>query len=147
MALLFENEEAGRKIFERWRERFGDEDKSEEIYLSVVRRLPNQNKHHYCFLITSGLPETGSAKPNQMFAMASRYMVMEPDSSDNLEQFLTSYQRFGAYFLLPAFEVTTELRGTMRRSQRANNALTPYRSRSIRQWPGSNATRTRSTAS
>jgi hypothetical protein len=49
------------------------------------------------------LPETGSAKPNQMFAMASRYMVMEPASSENLEQFLTSYQRFGAYFLLPAF--------------------------------------------
>ncbi len=103
VAFLFENEEAGRKIFERWRERFGNEDENEEIYLSVVRRLPNHSEHHYCFLITSKLPESGSVESSQILAFASRYMVMEPASGANLEQFLASYRRFGAFYLLPAF--------------------------------------------
>ncbi len=34
--------------------------------------------------------------------MASRSMVMEPDSDVNLETFLASYRRFGAFYLLPA---------------------------------------------
>lgn len=35
VAFLFENEEGGRKIFERWRERFGAQDEKEEISLSI----------------------------------------------------------------------------------------------------------------
>lgn len=103
MAFLFENEEGGRKIFERWRERFGTEDENEEISLSIIRRLPEQNEHHYCVLITSKLPETDDFKSNQVVTMASRSMVMEPDNDVNLERFLESYGKSGAYFILPAF--------------------------------------------
>ena len=103
VAFLFENEEGGRKIFERWRERFGTQDEHEEISLSIIRQLPKQNKHHYCVLITSKLPETDSYKPNKMVIMASRSLVMEPDSDINLERFLESYRHFGAYQILPAF--------------------------------------------
>lgn len=102
VAFLFENEEGGRKIFERWRERFGTQDEHEEIYLSIIRQLPKQNKHHYCVLITSKLPETDSFEPNKVIAMASRSLVMEPDSDINLERFLESYRRFGAFYILPA---------------------------------------------
>ena len=102
VAFLFENEEGGRKIFERWRERFGTQDEHEEIYLSIIRQLPKQDKHHYCVLITSKLPETDSFKPNKVVTMASRSLVMEPDSDINLERFLESYRRLGAFYILPA---------------------------------------------
>ena len=73
VAFLFENEKAGRKIFERWRERFGTQDENEEISLSIIRKLPEQNENHYCVLITSKLPETDSLSPNQVIAMACRW--------------------------------------------------------------------------
>lgn len=103
VAFLFENEEGGRKIFERWRERFGTQDEHEEISLSIIRQLPKQKKHHYCVLITSKLPEIDSFEPNKVVTMASRSLVMEPDSDINLERFLESYRRFGAYHIQPAF--------------------------------------------
>ena len=102
MAFLFENEEGGRKIFERWLERFGTQDKNEEISLSIIQRLPNQNEHHYCVLITSKLPETSSFKSNQVITMASRSLTMMPDNGTNLERFIESYRHFGAFYILPA---------------------------------------------
>lgn len=103
IAFIFENEEGGRKIFERWRERFGTQDENEEISLSIIRQLPQQNKHHYCVLITSKLPEIDSFKPKQVFTVASRSLVMEPDSDVNLERFLDSYHQFGAFYIMPVF--------------------------------------------
>ena len=102
MAFLFENEEGGRKIFERWRERFGTQDEHEDIYLSIIRQLPRQNKHHYCVLITSKLPENDSFEPKKVITIASRSLVMEPDSDINLERFLESYRRFKAFYIMPA---------------------------------------------
>lgn len=102
IAFLFENEEGGRKIFERWRERFGAQDENEEIYLSIIQQLPEQSEHHYCIQITSKLPETGSLKTNQVMTMASRSLTMTPDNGTNLEKFLKSYRNFGAFYMLPA---------------------------------------------
>jgi hypothetical protein len=39
LALLFSDAEAARKIFERWRERFGSVDEQDEIYVAVVRGI------------------------------------------------------------------------------------------------------------
>ena len=103
IAFLFENEEGGRRVFERWRNRFGNDDREEEIYLSIIRQLPDQSEHHYCFLISSKPPEIRSVERRQMFAMAIRHMVMEPTSSVNLDQFLKSFEHFGEFYLLPAF--------------------------------------------
>ena len=102
VAFLFENKEAAMKIFKRWQDRFGKVDTNEEIYLSIIRQLPQQNKHHYCVLITSKLPDTHDSKPHEIFTVASRSMVMEPNSDVNLETFLESYHKFGAFYLLPA---------------------------------------------
>lgn len=70
--------------------------------MSIIRQLPKQNKHHYCVLITSKLPETDSFKPNKVVIMASRLLVMEPDSDINIERFLESYRRLKAFYILPA---------------------------------------------
>jgi hypothetical protein len=102
MAFMFENREGAVKIFERWRERFGDRDVSEEIYLAIVRNLPKENPYHYCVIVTSKYPDIDGSQPKKLFVIPSRSMTMEPNSDVNLERFLSSYRRFGAYYLLPA---------------------------------------------
>lgn len=102
MALLFEDEEAARKIFERWRERFGKSDRDEEIFLAVIRNLRGESPHHYIMMITSKHPEEEEREPGQLIVVASRSMTMTPDDSTNLNLFLEDYGQSRAYFLLPA---------------------------------------------
>jgi hypothetical protein len=96
MAFLFENAHAARKIFERWRLRFGEDDENEQIAISIIRNLPDTNPHHYCVQIASNHPQ--SSNP----VIIAKSMVMEPTNSENLDRFLTDYHRFGSYYLLPA---------------------------------------------
>jgi hypothetical protein len=101
MAFLYENEAAARKIFERWIERFGTRDNNEDIAISVVRHLPDSDRHHYCVQISSRTPDFAERAPKTPFLMSTRSMTMEPQNSKNLELFLKEYERFGAFFLVP----------------------------------------------
>jgi hypothetical protein len=102
MAFMFEDKVAARKIFERWRERFGSSDVNEEIYLAIVRQLPGQNPHHYTMLVTSKPPDADERDLHQSIVIASRSMTMTPDSVTNLQQFLDAYEQSGEFYLLPA---------------------------------------------
>jgi hypothetical protein len=104
MALMFENAHAAKKIFSRWYERFGREDLNEEIHVAIIRGISPKNPHHYIVQITSRLPSIEELKKSgqETFTSASRYNVMQPKSSNNLDNFLTVYGRSNAYYLLPA---------------------------------------------
>ncbi len=102
MAFLFENEEGARKIFEGWKGRLGAQDTDDEIYVSIIRHLPDEDEHHYCLQISSKLPDPKDMSPNKIITMASRSIVMTPTSNTNLETFLESYQHSGSYYLMPA---------------------------------------------
>src|ERR1700704_1317221 len=82
MAFLFEDMAAARKIFERWRERFGAEDASEEI--GIIRDLPDTNPHHYCVQIASKDPISRGIGTKSSVMVATRSMTMEPNDSRNL---------------------------------------------------------------
>lgn len=99
MALMFRNEEAAVKIFERWRERFGATDKSEEIHIGIIRRFSEEHPSHYGMLVTSKLPANRSDSSLAMFA--TRSLTMQPQDEVNLTQFLENYNRMGAYLLMP----------------------------------------------
>lgn len=105
MAFLFDDAAAARKIFERLRNRFGEEDGGEEILISIIRHLPDSNPHHYCVQVASKgeTPSAGSSAKAVM--LASRSQTMMPTNSQNLDAFLAAYERFGAYYLLPAVGV------------------------------------------
>jgi hypothetical protein len=102
MLLLFENAAAARKIFERWRERFGEEDVNEDIAISIIRNLPESNPHHYCVQISSKNPAVAAGQSRRPVVMTTRSQTMEPSNNTYLEMFLAGYQRSGAYFLIPA---------------------------------------------
>lgn len=101
IALLFTDKDAARKIFERWRERFGPVDKNEEIYVAIIRAISTEYPFHYKVMITSR-PQDEDVGAAKAFMVASRFQTMEPDSNLNLERFLADYGRTRAYALLPA---------------------------------------------
>lgn len=99
MALMFRDREAATRIFERWRERFGQEDKDEEIYIGIVRSFSPEHPTHYGMVITSKYPERGG--DSRLSMMASRSLTMEPSDEVNLKGFLKLYEKAGAYLLMP----------------------------------------------
>src|SRR5258706_7883088 len=101
MALLFKDEEAARKIFERWRDRFGRVDTRDDIYVAIVRGISPQNPAHYRVLITSRLHPEQESQGSQLM-IAARMNTMEPNSDINLARFLDAYARAKSYALLPA---------------------------------------------
>jgi hypothetical protein len=105
IAFTFREGEAGRKIFERWRERFGEDDSNERIFLAIIRHLPKQNPHHYIFLITSKVPPEEDRDPDQLIVTPNRSMTMTPKTDANLERFLAAYREFGTFLLMPAVVV------------------------------------------
>jgi len=101
IALLFTNENAARKIFERWRERFGSVDKEEDIYVAIIKNISDKHHFHYKVMITSR-PWDDDVETIKASFFLSRIQTMEPDSDINLERFLTDYDQNGTYELLPA---------------------------------------------
>ncbi|MEO1964599.1 tetratricopeptide repeat protein [Hyphomonas sp.] len=106
MLLLFEDEAAGRKIFERWRERFGEQDEADEIAISFIRELPEQSPHHYIAQITSRLPDETDPAHAKLVTSPIRSLMVTPPNSDNLDRFLAAYQRFGVYAIAPGIMPT-----------------------------------------
>lgn len=102
VALMFTNEDAARNIFTRWRERFGQVDKQEEIYVAIVRGISTDHPAHYRLLITSRLLPKDENQKGKTFMMASRIQTMHAESDVNLSRFLDIYSRARAYLLLPA---------------------------------------------
>jgi hypothetical protein len=99
MALMFKDRDAATKIFERWRERFGTEDKEEEIHIGIVRRFSTKHPTHYGMVITSKMPSDEEGAQFSMFS--SRSLTMEPSDDVNLIKFMDLYKKAGAYLLMP----------------------------------------------
>ncbi len=102
IALLFTDADAGRKIFERWQERFGRIDKQDDIYLAIVRGISSDNPAHYRVLITSNMRPKDELPNGQQLMVVCRMNTMHAESDANLVHFLEAYGRSGRYALLPA---------------------------------------------
>jgi len=100
LALTFKNQDAATKIFERWRERFGSRDESDEIYIGIVRQYSVEYPAHYGMVVTARLPDDGDSR-TKVSTLVSRSLSMEPDNEVNLSRFLKDYERVGAYLLMP----------------------------------------------
>jgi hypothetical protein len=100
VALAFKNVEAGRAIFKSWRDRFGEIDAEERIRISVLTGVDRLHPTHYKVLLGSNLLE--SALRVKEVVLSYRINKMTPDTSFNLDAFVTRLQRVGTYQLMPA---------------------------------------------
>lgn len=110
MALLFENEQAARYIFSRWRERFGHADLGHEIHVAVIRKYDEQQPSHYIMQIASKPPSEDEFGAGQGFVMTSRCIENTPPTTEHLDLFLKRLQEHGCYGLMPAI-VTPDMAG------------------------------------
>ena len=101
LSILFNNIESGKKIFTAWQEKFGREDKDEEIRVAIVQDIDKTNPLHYVVGIGSSL-KLGEHKGNPRFVVSpTRRHTMTPHTLENLDNFKKAYSYFGYYLLAP----------------------------------------------
>lgn len=101
-ALTFTAAAGARRIFERWRERFGTKDVNHDINMSIIRNLPGHPASHYAVQITSRRPDDGSWQRGVLYQTVNRVHVMEPADNTNLETFLSKHRAADCFMLAPA---------------------------------------------
>jgi hypothetical protein len=102
LGLMFEDIEAGAKIFRGWRKRLGDVDIDEWIGLTLITGIDRHCPSHYRVAISVNENYISQNVPSKdRFTMVYRMQDMTPADSTNLERFLKLYERTGRYRLAP----------------------------------------------
>jgi len=102
MALAFQDEEAGREIFQNWIKLLGSTDGEERLRVTIVRGTDKNHPSRYKVLISTNLPKAGHSLENTRFIIVGRKNLMAPETTRNLDSFLDKLARFGRYLLVPA---------------------------------------------
>jgi hypothetical protein len=107
IGLAFQNEAAARKIFEGWHERYGDNDRYEELRVSIIEGPIEGKDDGYTVHIgpdpdaaLKRFKDSGYAFDEEILICVSRLNRMYPPSdSNNLSPFKTLYGEHKTYFL------------------------------------------------
>ena len=100
MYFLFEDIDAGRKIFRGWLRKFGAMDRDDTIGLTVVTGVDSAHPDWYQLVV--GYRDADVLKSGARFlGFSSRIQEMNPPNGRNLGQFLERYQRLGRYRIAP----------------------------------------------
>ena len=97
---LFEDIEAGRKIFRGWLRRFGTADNDDTIGLTLVTGVNRDHPDWYRLAV--GYRDADVLKSGAQFlGFSTRIQEMTPRDGRNLGQFLERYRRLGRYRIAP----------------------------------------------
>ena len=99
--LAFENEQAGKKIFENWIKEYGKVDKEETISISIIKGIRKDKPYWYKVLINKDIRKN-QMKDGSFISLSSRFHRMEATSSTNLDNLINGYKYFKKYLLIPA---------------------------------------------
>lgn len=103
MALMFMHPEAGRKIFADWHDRWGREEAEDALRVTIVTGIHKSNPHHYSVIVGPNIDHfAADFRSDTTFSMISRINQMTPTTSENLTNFLKAFDKFDAFFLMPA---------------------------------------------
>lgn len=104
MGLMFKNLEAGRKIFTDWHARWGREEAEDDLRVTIVTGIHKSNPHHYGVIVGPNIDHTTAdlRSGSTVGITVSRINQMTPATSENLMNFLKVFNKFGAFFLMPA---------------------------------------------
>lgn len=99
--LAYENIEFGKKIFDNWIKRFGQQDETEAIKISIIRGVHSRNPNWYKVHIASNL-DVRSFKPGKYILSASRFHEINAESHINLQNLINGFKHFKQYRFCPA---------------------------------------------
>ena len=100
MHFLFENIEAGRKIFRGWLQKFGAVDREDRIALTLVTGVDSAHPDWYRLIVSHRDADVLDSS-GRIFGLFLRAQEMNPLDDRNLSQFLARYSRFGRYRIAP----------------------------------------------
>jgi len=100
LVLMFEDIEAGEKIFRGWRKRFGELDREEWIGLTLITGIDRQYPAHYRVVISvnENFLRQRVSLENRL-TIVFRMQDMTPVDNTNLERFLHLYEKTSCYRL------------------------------------------------
>jgi hypothetical protein len=101
IAPIFRNREAAERIFASWRADYGTVDARNALRVSIVRGINASNPHSYRIALSAN-PALSAGNKTRFMTMMARLNTMAPQSSENLEMFLSRLTRLRRYFLAPA---------------------------------------------
>lgn len=106
--LAFENDEAAKKIFDEWIERFGVIDKDELIKISIIRGVNKKHPYWYKVMVTINEKAIKLSDTDKFFQIPSRFHLMTPNDSKNLTNLISGLEYFKKYKLFPAIMYENE---------------------------------------
>ncbi|MEB8389257.1 hypothetical protein OO012_18685 [Rhodobacteraceae bacterium KMM 6894] len=103
VGLMFSNREAAEAIFRGWSDLVGEFDRESLIRFSLLRGIDKESSHFYRVHISQNQDSFSDTKlKTRTFMMVSRLHTMTPANSENITAFLEVYEKFEAYYLVPA---------------------------------------------
>ncbi|AYH44447.1 hypothetical protein [Azoarcus sp. DN11] len=103
MGLMFKNLEAGKKIFTDWLARWGRDEPEDALRVTIVTGISKSNPHHYAVVVGPNIDLiTADVRSGSTVSMVSRINRMTPATSENLTNFMKVFNKFDAFFLMPA---------------------------------------------
>ncbi|ETU79908.1 hypothetical protein Q095_00361 [Pseudomonas aeruginosa PS50] len=93
IVFLFENPEVGGKIFSNIAKNVGDKDPDNKLRIVLMRGISKKNTAHYRVVVGSNF-EPDDDESSSIYSALSRFLTVTPNSSQNLDRFLSDYERY-----------------------------------------------------
>lgn len=100
LGIMYTDKDAGRKIFEAWRKRFGSFDEEDQIRVAVLTGVDRSNPYTYRVIVGT---QPDLDDPTKLLVMTSRFHTMEATTLANLNLFVEQHKLAKSYGLVPAF--------------------------------------------
>ena len=101
LAIAFENGEAGEAIFHAWKEQWGETDKDDELRVSIIKGVSKRKPAEYSVVIGPSFRHMVN-NDRKVFTSVSRINRMSPNTSKNLDIFVSDYKKKGTFLIAPA---------------------------------------------
>ena len=99
LALVFEEGEAARRIFDHWRSELGSNDAEERLRVVVIKGVSRSNPHAYRIAVSGSQGRGSPVSKPKFYSIITRMKTIEPTNPQNLTGFLALSERSGKYGL------------------------------------------------
>jgi len=101
LAIVFEDGHAGQSIFRSWKEKWGKEDKNNELRLAIIKGVSKKNPEEYAIVLGPSFSKMNKDK-EKLFIIRSVVRRMTPANPAGLDNFIKAYKKTGFFYMIPA---------------------------------------------
>jgi hypothetical protein len=101
LGLAYQNADAAKDIFRSLRKRYGQDDRKDDLRITIVRGISKDNPAAYGVMVGAN-PNNVPASEGSVVGFVSRINRMYPQTTTKLDAFLEQFERHGRYVLIPA---------------------------------------------